>query len=254
MYNHLDNPHHVDLLSCGPRHIASVDICGVWSFLPFEADYYGKITSKSPVVELIINHIKGLDRTWYGTKRKSVVLGNYRFTFNTSKDEGEHLTIKPLKDASIFNCSNWCSNDVRFTAWFTQHYDFAGLGELQDSIYALMMARYTKIMNLCKKHFHTQTTPEVDRRHFNPEVCCRQLTFAYWAALTMRNAIGQQSFVDLPRHPRRNNVECVHTFEEIVNDFNGTDLHYAKLYYNDESLKKDQKHAYEMCKAILGRK
>lgn len=248
MKYYLNNPHHNDILSHGRRHLASVDISGLPQFLSYDCDYYSKMYTQS-LYDLILEHIKSLPRNWIGMKPRSVRLGSYKFSI-TTYDKQDVIRVKPLKNADMFNTRTFRS-DGQFTSWFTQYYDFKGLGLLTQDIYSIMATRYKNIQKYCIEQFHIQCNPNVDRRKFNPEVCCRQITFAYWSAITLGNAVAMKSFETFTWAEYRSNTDCVHEFEAIVNAYNKTNIHHSKLYYNADSTKRDQKFAYEMAKAIL---
>lgn len=259
----LNNDHHNQILSCGPRHMAAVDIGGVLQFTPYDEDFYSKV-GKSLIPELIIDYIKSQPKSFFGLKvkpvqftlgsrkfkfleNKKVTLGNY--TFEIAKD-GKGFNVYPTKDKSIFNSARDVERDGHFMSWFTQHYDFLGLGELQDEIYSIMLSRYVMISQHCIKWFHTQCSPDVDRKQYNPEVCCRQITFAFWGCQTMINAIKIKSFGELSVLPRKSSEECVRDFSDLANKMNGTNFMHSSLWYNAETTKRAQEAHYQMVRKM----
>lgn len=251
MINYLNNAHHKELLSCGSRHMAATDINCIGSTIGYENGYSELLNGKK-IIDLIATHINSVRTKKFWRFGSRFTVGNISFVLTTNRDKETSLTIK---DPNCFmGLQSNVFSDCRFVYWFVYNYCFAGLGEIEDQIYSLVREYLVTLSNLCILRFHHQCNPEVNRRLYNPEVCARNISFTYWACQTFINAIDQKSYDDLVPTPYRTSAYCVNAFEDLVNKVNGTNYQYSRLYYNDESDKKEYKYKYDVVRAALGLK
>lgn len=249
---YLNNSHHKTMLSCGPRHIASVDIGMVGNVLGgISSSNFHNLATGTTIHHIFRDYIDSKKR-WYNCWSNTLKIGNYKFKKYSNKESSSNLKIYD-KDTICGHLSN-IHMDHRFISWFTQHYDFSGLGEIEEEVYAAARAYYVSLMKICIERFHKQCNPNVNRHYYNPEVCARNIAFCYWSCLTMVNAIDHKGFDNLRNTSYQYSTYYVNKFEDIVNEKNGTNYTYSRLYYNEDMDKLEQDGNVAMVRAAFGLK
>lgn len=246
--NYLNNPHHIDVLSYGRRHIASVDVSMVGNSFRHTNSYY-QFARATSIIDHIVSNID--QQEYYIFKPKALKIGNITFKKFTNEDNQTSLKIS-IKGGGTFSSTSdtWCN--LRFVDWFTQYYDFSSYGEFEKGLLGLVSEYYNKLIDFCIKEFHLQCNPAVNRGQFNPEVCARNISFCFWSCVTMLNAIEINSYDNLEVAKNNSSAYYVNAFEDIVNKINGTDYKYSRMYYNNNSTEREQEYNYQMVRVALG--
>lgn len=247
MKNYLNNGYHKEILSCGMRHMASVSLNCIGSTIGYDSGFIN-IANDKKIIKFIADHIESTRSFWkWGEYYK---IGKIKFVLSHHKEEGLNLTIFDK------NCSYGKERDVfcdlRFVNWFVYNYDFSGLGEIEERVYQLVRSYLESLSEMCVNQFHKQCNPQVNRRNYNPEVCGRNIAMCFWACQTFINAIEAKSYDALNFTHYKSTGDCVNEFEDIVNKLNGTNYMYSRLYYNEESRKRESEANYQIVRAALG--
>ncbi len=254
--NYLNNSHHKELFSLGLRHMASVDVSSIHEFISYKSPLYDLILGTK-----IINFIKTEINTqkYLLFKPKSIKMTNGEVfkivkTSNTWLCDKYKESINVKFKGGLYGTTD-CANDGSFVTWYIHYHLFVSdtTDKFQLELDKLVLEYLSTIMHICLQEFHKEIAPgPKDPMQSSKEVKCRQITFAYWAAKTISNAILENGYDKLKMLAWMPAAKCVKSFENVCNFYNKTDYNYSELYYNDSTTKAEQKAMFEIVKAGLG--
>lgn len=249
-YTYLTANHFLDY-SCSRRRVAALDFL---SFHDFMEDPYAKEWMRLTRGETIFNYIQKLidqqPRVMGIYKRKSIRLGSVNFKYvkkHWARKKPGFIVSMVGKDYVHDKC--YFRDDQDFLFWFYQNYNFEGFGTpLTDSfIHGALLNLIEGYLQEIKKHFHNSLSTQ-NRNSYSFDHKADRYSTMHLALVSIRNSIVARTYAlpIVPNFNRKPRSEIVGEFEQVCNEFNGTDYAVVQKWFNNASDAKDAQQYKEL--------